>query len=65
MIKNEELRLEPSKLGVALVEGYQRFAAEENLDLSKPALRAQDGEWHDRPFARGQRERGGVSDVVH
>ena len=38
--KNADGRLEPSRLGIALVEGYQRFAVEEGMDLSKPVLRA-------------------------
>lgn len=38
--KTAEGRLLPSRLGIALVEGYQRFALEENMDLSKPLLRA-------------------------
>lgn len=55
-MKNQEGRLEPSKLGVALVEGYQRFAVEEGLDLSKPALRAQ-MESGMNAIAQGQRDR--------
>lgn len=39
-IKNADGRLQPSRLGIALVEGYQRFAVEEGMDLSKPVLRA-------------------------
>ena len=39
-VKNADGRLEPSRLGLALVQGYQRFAAEEGMDLSKPILRA-------------------------
>ena len=39
-IKNADGRLQPSRLGIALVEGYQRFALEEGMDLSKPVLRA-------------------------
>eukprot|EP00438_Fugacium_kawagutii_P025440 Skav204285 [mRNA] locus=scaffold409:282779:287130:+ [translate_table: standard] len=39
-IKNDDGRLQPSRLGIALVEGYQRFALEEGMDLSKPILRA-------------------------
>eukprot|EP00929_Paragymnodinium_shiwhaense_P028201 TRINITY_DN16400_c0_g2_i5.p1 TRINITY_DN16400_c0_g2~~TRINITY_DN16400_c0_g2_i5.p1 ORF type:complete len:721 (+),score=99.31 TRINITY_DN16400_c0_g2_i5:594-2756(+) len=55
--KNAEERLEPTNLGVALIEGYQRFALEEGLDLSKPALRAaMEGGMGD--IARGARQRG-------
>eukprot|EP00930_Biecheleria_cincta_P085534 TRINITY_DN74914_c0_g1_i1.p1 TRINITY_DN74914_c0_g1~~TRINITY_DN74914_c0_g1_i1.p1 ORF type:complete len:911 (+),score=91.91 TRINITY_DN74914_c0_g1_i1:229-2733(+) len=53
-IKNADGRLEPSKLGIALVEGVQRFAREEGTDLSKPRLRS-DMEDGMAAIARGQR----------
>ncbi|CAE8596512.1 unnamed protein product [Polarella glacialis] len=40
-IKNADDRLEPCKLGIALIEGVQRFALEEGIDLSKPQMRAE------------------------
>jgi len=56
-VKNEEGRLTPSRLGVALVEGYKSFAAEEGLDLSKPELRAEMERGMD-DIAKGQRRKG-------
>eukprot|EP00927_Polykrikos_kofoidii_P048979 TRINITY_DN43132_c0_g1_i1.p1 TRINITY_DN43132_c0_g1~~TRINITY_DN43132_c0_g1_i1.p1 ORF type:complete len:1021 (+),score=115.04 TRINITY_DN43132_c0_g1_i1:71-3064(+) len=40
-VKNDQSTLTPTSLGIALIEGYKRFALEEGLDLSKPHLRAQ------------------------
>lgn len=59
--KNADGRLEPSRLGVALVEGFQRFAVEEGLDLSKPALRSQ-MENGMTAIAQGRRQRDEFAD---
>eukprot|EP00931_Biecheleriopsis_adriatica_P048694 TRINITY_DN28146_c0_g1_i1.p1 TRINITY_DN28146_c0_g1~~TRINITY_DN28146_c0_g1_i1.p1 ORF type:complete len:365 (-),score=47.32 TRINITY_DN28146_c0_g1_i1:53-1147(-) len=55
-IKNADGRLEPSRLGLALVEGYQRFALEEGMDLSKPLMRSQ-MEQGMAAIARGEQDR--------
>mmetsp|Transcript_64036 Transcript_64036/g.111565 ORF Transcript_64036/g.111565 Transcript_64036/m.111565 type:complete len:957 (-) Transcript_64036:70-2940(-) len=54
--KNAEGRLEPTRLGAALIEGFQRFAVEEGLDLSKPVLRAR-MENGMTAIAQGQRQK--------
>jgi len=54
--KTADGRLKPTRLGVALVEGYQRFAVEEGMDLSKPQLRAA-MESGMAAIARGERSR--------